>query len=309
MHLESTIQLADAVEHEGVVVAPLFPRKRPVADYVTLDEALPLGFEVSEVGEAGTVPELAVDNPLDQDVLLYDGEELVGAKQNRIVSVTALVHARAKTKIPVACVEEGRWSRRSDTFAAAPQASYPELRRRKALRQSAQPFARGVAQGEVWAAVSQRRLEFAVDSPTGAQDDIYRSRSDALGSLREAFPLAPGQSGALFAIGDDVCLDFVSRPAAFARLYPKLLDGYLLDALARRGAKPAAELDRFLAELDAAPTSRRPSVGRGEDVRLNGKGVVGSALELDGELIQLCAFSSHSELRPAQIARPSRRGA
>ena len=309
MELTKTIQLGEPIEHEGIAIAPLFPRLQPVADYVTLDEALPLGFRVTEVGEAGTVPELAVENPLDKDVLLYDGEELVGAKQNRIVGVTTLVPARAKTRIPVACVEEGRWSRRSEAFAAAPHAAYPELRRRKALRQSAQPFAHGVAQGEVWAAVSERRFELQVESATGAQQDIYRSRRDDLGSLREAFPLAPGQSGTLFALGDELCLDLVSRPAAFARLYAKLLDGYLLDALARRGAKGSPDLDGFLAELEAAPRTRRPSVGRGEDVRLQGERVVGSALDLDGELIQLCAFSSRSDLTPARIARPSLRGA
>ena len=35
-------------------------------------------------------------NPLDDRVLLYDGEELVGAKQNRILNVTVLVEARSK---------------------------------------------------------------------------------------------------------------------------------------------------------------------------------------------------------------------
>ena len=46
-------------------------------------------------------------------------------------------------------------------------------------------------------------------------------------NLRQAFPLVPGQSGAALALGDgQLCLDYVSRPAAFARLYPKLLDGY-----------------------------------------------------------------------------------
>ena len=34
------------------------------------------------------MPELAVHNPLEANVLLYDGEELLGAKQNRILNVT-----------------------------------------------------------------------------------------------------------------------------------------------------------------------------------------------------------------------------
>ena len=44
------------------------------------------------------MPELGVDNPLEHNVLLYDGEELVGAKQNRILDLTVLVGA--KTRFP-----------------------------------------------------------------------------------------------------------------------------------------------------------------------------------------------------------------
>ena len=82
--IETNIQLGDPVEHRGVVITPLFPRRAPEAAYLTLDEALPLGLRVTEIDTAGSVPELAVANPLVSDVLLYDGEELVGAKQNRI---------------------------------------------------------------------------------------------------------------------------------------------------------------------------------------------------------------------------------
>ena len=145
-------QLGNAVERRGVVIAPLFPRSDPRAEYLTLEEAVPLGFHVTELDAAGSVPELLAKNPLDQNVLLYDGEELLGAKQNRIFNVTVLVPARSETKIPVSCVEEGRWSARSAHFAPSAHTAYPELRRRKAVQLSAAPFERGLAQHAVWAA-------------------------------------------------------------------------------------------------------------------------------------------------------------
>src|SRR3954449_8027516 len=128
------IQLGEPVEHRGVVIVPLFPRTDPRAEYLTLEQAVPLGFHVTEIDAAGSVPELLDKNPLDSNVLLYDGEELVGAKQNRILNVTVLVPAQTDIRIPVSCVEEGRWSARSENFAAARHAAYPELRRRKAER-------------------------------------------------------------------------------------------------------------------------------------------------------------------------------
>jgi len=141
-----TIQLGEAVEHRGIVVAPIFPRVQPRADYLTFDEAAPRGFRIAEVDEDGNVPQLLVENPLDASVLLYDGEELVGAKQNRILNVTVLVEAHGKTRIPVSCVEQGRWSRRTHFFAPAPSTAYPELRRRKAERLYSAPAEPGAAQ-------------------------------------------------------------------------------------------------------------------------------------------------------------------
>jgi len=305
--IQIPIQLGEAVEQRGVVIAPLFPRVRPRAEYLTLEEALPLGFRVAEVDADGSVPELAVVNPLESKVLLYDGEELLGAKQNRILNVTVLVPARSETRIPVSCVEQGRWQARSAFFGPARHTAYPELRRRKAEQLSSMPLARGAAQGAVWAAISEKAGRLGVHSPTGAQADVFGAHERDLGGLREAFPLQAGQSGALLAVGGRVCLDYLSRPQAFARRYPKLLEGYLLDAMEDLDGKPSADAEAFLSAVADAPRSRGRSAGLGEDVRLRGDGIVGSGLELDGELVQLCAFSSeHGETR-TRIARPSAR--
>ena len=307
MKLAQTIQLGDAVTHHGVVIAPLFPRQTPRAAYLTLDEALPLGFRVGEVDAAGSVPELLARNPLEHDVLLYDGEELVGAKQNRILNVTVLVAAQSETRIPVSCVEEGRWSQRTAFFAAARHHAYPHLRRRKAESLAAEPMALGAAQAAVWEEVAAKSARLGVASPTRAQADMFDARGRDLDALRSLFPLQAGQSGAAVAVGDAVCIDYVSRPDAFARLYPKLLQGYLLDALEAPVAPPRARLESFVAAVEGAPRSRRPSVALGEDVRVRGDSVIGSGLELDRELIQLSAFSSDTRGEKSRIARPSLR--
>jgi hypothetical protein len=270
---ESLIQLGEPIEHGGVVIAPLFPRRQPQADYLTLTEAIPLGFHVTEVDADGSVPELLVSNPLEANVLLYDGEELIGAKQNRILNVTVLVPAHSETWIPVSCVEAGRWSARSSFFTAARHTSHPQLRRRKAESLSAQPLALGLAQSEVWAEIDEKARRLDTASPTRAQADTFTQREGQLEKLRAAFPLAPGQCGAVLALGEEfICLDYLSRPPAFAQLYAKLLDGYLLDALEQLDGRPIEpeRIERFLNALAAAPRSHRRSAGLGEDLRLRG---------------------------------------
>src|SRR4029450_3101727 len=160
---------------------------------------------------------------LAQNVLLYDGEELLGAKQNRILNVTVLVEAHAKTLIPVSCVEQGCWSRRTQHFAPAPAAAYPELRRRKAERLAQAPAMPGAAQHEVWDAVAAKARRLGVHLPTGAQRDMFDAHDRDLGRLADRFPLERGQSGLLVALGERICLASLSRPDAFARLHRKLL--------------------------------------------------------------------------------------
>ena len=168
-------QLGEPVEHRGIVVAPLFPRRDPVADYITLDEALPRGLRITETSDAGSVPELLVENPTNTAVLLYDGEELVGAKQNRILNVSVLVGAGARPPIPVSCVELGRWSRRSEKVGSAPHISHSHLRRRKAETLAAQPLARGIAQGQVWDEVREKQSRMGVRSETAANRDTFEA--------------------------------------------------------------------------------------------------------------------------------------
>jgi hypothetical protein len=77
----------------------------------------------------------------------------------------------------------------------------------------------------------------------------------------------------------------------------------------RLGGKPTPpERQRgFLDSTERAATARSASPGLGEDVRLSGEGVLGSGLELKGELLQLCAVTSRGP--EGRLARPSRRAA
>jgi ARG/rhodanese/phosphatase superfamily protein len=302
-------QLGEPVEHRGIVVAPLFPGCDPVARYTTLDDALARGFEITETGPEGAVPELAVSNPLDEAVLLYDGEELAGAKQNRILNVSVLVAPGSKLVVPVSCVEQGRWRAVSRSFSSAGNVAHAQLRRLKARALRTEPLARGAAQGAVWDSVDARLQALDVDSATRAHSDAFRAHRRRLDDLAAAFSAAPGQCGAVLGIGNTLCVDALSRPDAFAALWPKLRDGYLLDALDRLDRRPTRpeRLFGFVDEVAGSELTSGPASGLGADLRLRGPGVVGSGLELDGELIQLSAFTITAEAADGRIARPSLR--
>src|SRR5205814_4157715 len=127
-------EVGEPKQFAGLTLLPLFPAATPQLDYLGLDDASARGLTVSEIGAEGVVELLALENPLDEYVLLYEGEELVGAKQNRILDQTILVGAKAALKIPAECVERGRWSHHTQHFAPAPARCLPGVAHSAAAR-------------------------------------------------------------------------------------------------------------------------------------------------------------------------------
>jgi hypothetical protein len=128
----SQLRYGPALAFANLAMIPLLRSDASRPAYVTLDEAMRTGrFRVTEVSETGHVPELRVHNDLDVPVLLLDGEELVGAKQNRVVNLTLLVPAHTVLTIPVSCVEAGRWHHVAPEFASSGRAHFREGRAHK----------------------------------------------------------------------------------------------------------------------------------------------------------------------------------
>ena len=310
--------------YRGITVVPLDPVSEPVAAYITLAEAIALGLSVTEVDEDGVVGELLVANPTPHRVLMYDGEELEGAKQNRILNVSVLVEAGSTLVVPVSCVEAGRWNYNADAngdhqrvFSAVRRTSSPRVRRAKEEHLRSAPLARGAAQSAVWGAVDETHQERGSSSPTTAYSDAVRHVQPDLDKLVGHFPLRPGQCGVVLGYaGAVVCMDAVSRAEVYEGLHQALLAGYIMDALSFVDGKGIGkrEADDFLAAVSAAETTRRPSAGLGDDLRLSAQAASGSGLEFDREVIQMTAYRTVHGSDPApgthqtaRIARPTRR--
>jgi hypothetical protein len=303
-----------------LAVFPLFAPP-PRLEYVAFADGCARGLTVKELEGGASVNDLVVLNASDVAVLLYEGEEVLGAQQNRTFDVSVLVPAGARVRVPVSCVEHGRWdgARHHESLRPAPQAAYPSLRRlknRAAHAHVAAGFMARAEQGAVWEEVAAKSARLEVGSATGAMHDIYEQRRGRLREFESAIALHPGQTGALAAIaGGLTVLDHVSRPEAFATLHRPLVQGYALDAIeAPAGAPSPPSLDEaraFVARLARTRTTEHDGIGAGRDLRLAGRGVTGAGLVAGDELIQLAAFADDTDDdRPAprtRIRRPSRR--
>lgn len=298
----ATVELGDPVSHGPLHLFPLLNGTAPAEGEVAFfDEALKAGTaRVEELGEGGSVPELRLVNGGASPVLILEGDELIGAKQNRTVNSTVLVAAESELVLPVSCVERGRWSRRSRTFSSGDATPHPSLRHLKSRSVHAS-LRRGRGhrsdQGAVWREVDRLAQVHESLSPTDALQDTRAGLSQRLEEF-EDLPerLSEGTRGVVVALGGNpVLLEVLAGPRSFARVFRKLLAGYALGALehAGEGERPDPSLARsFVSEVAAAPQERHPAVGEGEDVRFEAESASGYALVADGRVLHAAAFAS-----------------
>jgi len=311
----------EALEVVGpLAVFPLIADHEPALSYLAFQDATEQGVTLTELEGGASVNDLLVRNPLDVPVLLYEGEEVVGAQQNRTFDSSVLVAANSELQVPVSCVEAGRWdgTRAQEAFAPAPQTAHPRLREMKNAQARARMRAGGpprAGQHEVWQEVAATAARHGVDSSTRAMHDVFEQRRSLLDSMTSRIEMCCSQVGMLVAIGGRfVVLDHVSDVEAFATLHGPLLQGYALDALEAGEVDPPSLDDarEFLGLLLRAPLRSEPAVGMGEGVSFDFGGLAGTGLACGEEVVTLTAFagsaSGESRRHPTgRIARPSRR--
>jgi len=298
------LTLGEPAVHRNLAVFPLMGGSAGKPPYHTLREALDAGtVTVTEVSEGGNVPRLALENRGERPVLVIDGEELVGAKQNRVLNLTILAPAGKTTVIPVSCVEQGRWGYRSRTFEEHGRVLFSRARAAKSARVSESRMRCGSSdsdQGEVWQHISAKMEAMRVDSPSIAMEDIYTRHAPRLEEYVAAIRPLEGQAGAVFAINGRIeNLELFAFTDTLLRLLPKLVRGCAIDAIeeyresAHAPERPAVEA--ILGRVAGAAASAFPAVGLGEDLRLQAPGLAGGALAADGALLHLCAFNLPAE--------------
>ena len=168
MSIQKTFTLGTEVTFNSLTIVPLLGTSSSAPDYDTLDAALARGtLQITEVTESGSVPEIKVLNTGQRPVLIIDGEELVGAKQNRTVNISILIPPAADVIVPVTCVETGRWNRQSRGFASSSRTHYAAGRAAKSAQVSESLRREGVARERwrrCWRITARQSSRSSVDS-------------------------------------------------------------------------------------------------------------------------------------------------
>jgi hypothetical protein len=302
---------------EVFTVFPLTVSETDGRDYLTLGEAFRQGLVV--IPESGRVPEIVVIVKGEKPVLIVEGEVVVGGWQNRTVNISLLLEAGKEHRIPVSCIEAGRWSSRrtrrpffvepTETestrleFEVAAYIVHSQLRRRKTetvtrhFLMTNRPVAE---QHDVWDEVSRELMAARVASPTEDATTFYEHHRASIEDLLNPIKTLPNQVGAIVAIGQNIVgLEAFDHPETWNILCSKVLYGYAAEALEflwkQEAPKsvPYSEADAFrnkVASVFERAVVKPSPVGMGEHHLLEGGLVGGFALVHDGKVRHMFAF-------------------
>jgi hypothetical protein len=295
----------DRAQGKSLRVVPILGPNHRKPEYDVLRPGTLEKVRIAEVSEVGSVPTLRVRNEMEVALLLMDGQELIGAKQNRILNADVFVPAHSTLTIPVSCVEHGRWRAISAHFSPGKAASHrtrsaklervhDSLKRRKSF---------DADQSAVWDEVSETLRRSHATSPTNAMSDAYAKRESEMRQFRSSLKLPDRAVGVAMYHGMRfVGLDVFDRHATLQAFWESLVDSYaieLLDQLVdlalpipRMGDNE--ELRSLLQHAAAAEWEPFDSPGEGKDWRLCDDQLSGAALLWEDSVVL------HLQLYPRQ---------
>ena len=309
-------------------MVPLSIDKNSQLKYITLDEGLASSeFDIEELDDGASVNDIQFHNKSDKFALLFEGEELLGAMQNRILNVSVLVTPHTNQNIPVSCVEAGRWhhkhrDREKQRFGAANRMHYA---RGRALENRSVSNNLDVSrryqsdQSGIWSDIDRKSQRMNVSSPSAASDAMYVSSASKIDNFVESLTHTPNQVGSVFLIDGAVSgIELFANESTHKNMIEKLVRSYALDAIdaflsrSQQDSEKSKEAtgdqcvraaEEFAERLKASWTKQFKGVCAGENFRLKDDGLTGGALVHDDQVLHLCAFALTGEEAPEEQAR------
>lgn len=292
------VTLGSPVTSGRIAIIPILGDGEAAPICKPLDEAVQSGqVEITEAGE-GSVPTLVVTNKSESAVIIMQGDELIGGMQNRIVNISVIVAGKSAVNLPVSCVEAHRWSRTSRRFGAGEKA-FPSLRHvlRDQVDRSRRAFGRHASdQSDVWRRVDEKLAWLRHESPTRAMHEAYQARRASLAEAEDTLAYVEGARGLVcLAPGTEPFAEIFDSPATCRKVWGRLVRSLAFEAMTSEDGDPedpGEAARRLLDRSRLARTTEAATPGAGQELRIEGDGVNGSGLILDGKMVHCALFAA-----------------
>jgi len=291
------ISVGNPIEYKNLKIFPItISTALSFDDIVTLDEASDKGWiKIKESGE-GEVNSVMVKNNGSEPVFMLTGEMITGAKQDRMLERDVLIPAHSGwIKLPVYCVEHGRW------VSVSPEFKSGGLVVPNAVRQAAKITE---SQSEVWDKVAENQDQLGVASGTGTARDSYedeevREKLDDYSSNLNKIPkVSSATIGVVVTTGNRIiCFDLFASNGLLKKLWKKLVKSYAMDALAgEKSSLVRDDIKEFLGIFEDARFVSTGTPGLGDLFSIESTVGKGSALVNGKTLVHMDFFPSNETI-------------
>lgn len=301
-----SINISDPLHFQNLTLFAIKGTNNNSFNYYTLAQAYKKkSIEIQETSESGKVSELLFINNSEIPILILEGQELIGAKQNRIINVSILVPANFSMVIPVSCCERSRWGFRSSRkFDLSNRMTFSSARRNKLRSVNASwEQGRGASsnQEEVWQDMSVKFSKMNVNSQTESMGDFYDTFSDDINQYVKSFAAENDDKGIIAAInGNIVSIEFFDRNATFKDNLSKIIRGLAADAIEDKKTSLIAtksQAEDFVASICHSKMIELGSIGLGSQFKIDGDNHLGQTLLFHNNLIHFVVFSKNEWIR------------
>ncbi|HMS64634.1 MAG TPA: hypothetical protein PKD83_05200 [Ignavibacteria bacterium] len=272
-------------------------------EYISLSKAIQGKFiEVMEVSESGSVNDLNVINNSQYFVFMSDGDILSGAKQNRVLNTSVLIAPKSKTKIPVSCVEHGRWRYSSDKFSETDYTAPAYMRSGKAkdVNESLKvEKSHNAKQEKVWEEVELYHRGYGSKSETSNLSDIFDMKKNDFDKFINEFKIENESNGVAIFINNKLLnIEIFNRTDVYKDYFNKLLKGAYFEAYLMKPkdnklteAEAIYKTTDFLDKTESLNFESHNGVGAGTERRFETEDMTGFELDYENSLIHFAGLN------------------
>lgn len=289
-----TLMVMEPIFLRNLIIYPIKANEFELSeDFLTLEDG---NFSISELDNPN-VGSVRFQNLSDNPFFILDGEEILGAYQDRVVNTSLWLEGRRTFEIPVSCVEQRRWSG-GRVFQAGSTLLNPSLRKvlcegvNKSLSEG-----KGYKsdQRSLWSSIDETLKTLKVSSKTSSFHDVYSSLKDEIESyIEEAKVLGEEFSGFVIETPTLIAMDLFGSKKILSKFLKKLLRSYLIEGFVSKGSITVSinKIKNLLRLISKEDFRVYPAAaGRGEELRFKeGSMLLGKVLMLGDSLLHLSLF-------------------
>ncbi len=290
------IEIGEPVFIRNLLVYPLYSDNNGDITAISFDEAIKNGVARVRERNGGTVSQVIFENLSKHRVFAIDGEEMIGALQNRVTNTAFFAETNSSFPVPVTCVEEGRWAGKQKEFEPG-EISFATLRAILCKTTSESLYkdkSFKTDQSLVWETVKKTLDTLRVKSSTQSMHDTYISLKREIDRYIENLDLKDAKGMIAFAGKKFLCMDYFVSKKLFNEYKNKIMKGYAIDAMMRKNEiteiRDRNYVTGIIEEIRKGKVRKFNSLSLGKEIRLESEKLIGRVLEYNNNLVHLSLF-------------------